>query len=64
MPRQAQSWLLLGSALSTGPPHPAPPKEAMGLLAHFTGQDSKARYLVGSGSVSLNQPRSTKGGNA
>lgn len=46
MPRQAQSWLLLGSASSTCHPYPTPPKKVMGLLAHFTGQDSKARHLT------------------
>lgn len=46
MPRQAQSWLLLGSASSTCHPCPAPPKEVMGLLAHFPSQDSKARHLT------------------
>lgn len=46
MPRQAQSWLFLGSASSTCHPCPTPPKEAMGLLAHFPSQDSKARHLT------------------
>lgn len=35
-----------GLSLIDLPPLPAPPKEVMGLLAHFTGQDSKARHLT------------------
>lgn len=35
-----------GLGLIDLPPLPAPPEEVMGLLAHFTGQDSKARHLT------------------